>query len=48
MASRMPRVRFQRDEKSNCQKKKCGRVKMRNITLQPCTIPWKDTSRVLE
>ena len=28
MASRMPRVRFQRDEKSNCQKKKCGRVKV--------------------
>ena len=24
----MPRVRFQRDEKSNCQKKKCGRVKV--------------------
>ena len=23
----MPRVRFQRDEKSNCQRKKCGRVK---------------------
>ena len=28
MASRMPRVRFQRDEKSNCQKKNCGRVKV--------------------
>jgi len=28
MASRMPRVRFQRDEKTNCQKKKCGRVKV--------------------
>ena len=28
MASGMPRVRFQRDEKSNCQKKKCGRVKV--------------------
>ena len=24
----MPRVRFQRDQKSNCQKKKCGRVKI--------------------